>query len=247
MPMVRYWKFRDSVTAKVTKNDEGAIVMKMDGEQEVFPGFPRSYVLFGNLSKLKHEIKNQVFNESWWKLEAGTKEADIVGGIKTALDNIFSLAEQSKYDMVPPERMARSVREIYRAWTAVTKNERALKLRDVLTFVLQEDDSYRFRVQWLVTYFNPNRWWMRIFRKDPIRQFESALTMLEYAEVIGDMKERIRLLRRILLVALRDASIRDLFLEFCKEVDWNKVKLSKADKYHFRGKYFKVDMDLFEY
>ena len=41
--------------------------------------------------------------------------------------------------------------------------------------------------------------------------------------------------------------IRDLFKRFCQEVRWHKVKLTKADKYHMRGKYFKVDFDLFDY
>ena len=51
----------------------------------------------------------------------------------------------------------------------------------------------------------------------------------------------------MLLAGLKDERIKELFLKFCKEVDWDKVKLSEADKYHFRGKYFRVDLDLFEY
>jgi len=74
-----------------------------------------------------------------------------------------------------------------------------------------------------------------------------ALGELEHAEVIGDMKERQRLLKRILLLIMEDAKIQDLFNKFYKELDWNKVVLSKADKYHFRGKYFKVDWDKFSY
>jgi hypothetical protein len=49
------------------------------------------------------------------------------------------------------------------------------------------------------------------------------------------------------LVCLEDKSIRELFIKLCREVDWSKVKLTKADAYHFRGKYFKVDFDLLEY
>ena len=71
--------------------------------------------------------------------------------------------------------------------------------------------------------------------------------MIEHAEIIGDMKDKIKLLRRILLVFLKDERVNQLFREFCKEVNWNKVKLTKADKYFLRGKYFKCDFDRFDY
>jgi len=246
MEMVQYWKSKDKVEAKVTKDKDGVIVMHMDGEKYPFPGFPRGHLLYGKLSKLKHEVKNQIFNDSWASLEAGVRTPVIIEHIKEkALPRIFELLEQSRYDMVPLERMVPAVKEIHRAWTKVAPGNNSLKLRDLICFILQEDDSYRFRVQWLVTYFNPNGW-MRLFG-NPITQFEYALTMLEHAEVIGDMKERIRLLRRVLMVVLSDPAFRDNFLKLCREVDWNKVKLSKADKYFFRGKYFKVDLDKFDY
>src|SRR3990167_7004606 len=217
--------------------------MKILGEDEDFPGFPRGYLLFGKLSKLKHEIKNQIFNYAWDKLEKGENP---VHEIKTeVLGRILALAEDTKYDQVPYERMFLPVKEIYRAWTKVVPGERSLKLRDILTFVLQEDDSYRFRFQWMATYFNPNKWWMRLLGKDPLEQFEKALGMVERAEVIGDMRDKIKLLKRVLLAGLRDKDIKEKFLKFCREVDWNKIKLSKADKYHFRGKYFRVDLSLF--
>src|SRR3990167_10753268 len=151
MPMVRYWKYQDKQEAKVTRNQEGALIMKISGEDEDFPGFPRGYLLFGKLSKLKHEIKNQIFNYAWDKLEKGENP---VHEIKTeVLGRILALAEDTKYDQVPYERMFLPVKEIYRAWTKVVPGERSLKLRDILTFVLQEDDSYRFRFQWMATYF----------------------------------------------------------------------------------------------
>ena len=71
MPMIKYWKFQDKQEAKVTRNKEGALIMKIFGEDEDFPGFPRGYLLFGKLSVLKHEIKNQIFNYAWEELEKG--------------------------------------------------------------------------------------------------------------------------------------------------------------------------------
>ena len=46
---------------------------------------------------------------------------------------------------------------------------------------------------------------------------------------------------------LEDEIVGTLFDIFVKEVDWNKVKLSKADKYYFRAKYFKVDHPVYDY
>lgn len=245
MEMVQYWKDKECVMAKLTKAKDGSLIMCLEGEKYPFPTYPRGHLLFGPLSKLKHEIKVQIFNDNWWKLEAGTSKEEVIKDIKSKLFNeILEIAELSKYDMLPPDKMTPSVREIYRAWTKIAPWQ-TYPLRDYLCFILQEDDGYRMRVQWLVKYFNPNSWYMRWF--DPVKLFEKGLKMMEHAEVIGDMKERIRLLRRILLVCLEDKYIRELFIKLCREVDWSKVKLTKADAYHFRGKYFKVDFDLLEY
>src|SRR3990167_7003649 len=231
MPMIKYWKYQDKQEAKATTNKDGELIMKITGEDEDFPGFPRGYLLFGKLSKLKHEIKNQIFNESWKKLELGIPEENIIENIKKTISpNIFALSEETKYDQVPFERMFLPVKEIYRAWTKAAPGENSLKWRDILTFIIQEDDGYRFRLQFLAEYVKPWRW------IDPVKQFDRALAMVELGEVIGDMKEKQKLLRRVLLMVLRDKGIRERFDAFVKEVDWNKVKLSKADKYHFRGK-----------
>ena len=237
MPMIQYWKYKLTEQAKVTYSKDGALVMKIAGEKEDFPGFPRGYLLFRKLSKLKHEIKNQIFNDSWRLLEEGKSEEEIAARIKgEVLDRIFTLAEETKYDRVPPKRMHAPVRELYRAWTKVNPSERSLKLRDITCFILQEDDSYRFRLQWMVGYFRP--------RGDMIGSFGKALGMLQQGEVVRDMKDKQRLLKRVLLVYARHSKS---FIPLMKEIDWKKMKLSKADKYHFRGKYFKVDMDLFDY
>lgn len=240
MEMVGYWKTKESVQAKVTKAEDGSTVMHMEGEKYPFPGFPRGYLLFGELSKLKHEIKNQIFNESWKKLEEGVKEEEIVKDIKQRLfGSIAKTASRMKYDLMPPESMSPAVKEIHRAWTKVSPETSVL--RDYLCLILQEDDAYRWRVQWLVSWFG---WFMKW---NPVKSFEYALTMLEHGEVIGDMKERQILLKRILMLVLKDKSIRKKFIALFREIDWKKIELSKGDKYHFRGKYFKVDYQLFDY
>lgn len=252
--MVKWWITKEAVAAKVTESKDGSLVMMMEGEKYPFPGYPRGHLLYGSLSPLKHEIKNQVFNDIWKKLEEGISHEQAIADIKgDILDRIIELAEPMRYDMLPFERLSPPVKEIWRAWTVVegtVSPQNAFKLarlKEILCFILQEDDGYRFRVQWLVNFFNPSSLWRKALRRKPVDDFKLALEMIEHAEVIGDMKERMRLLRRILLLILEDDKIRTLFDRFCAEVDWNKVKLSKADKYFFRAKYFKVDWPVFDY
>lgn len=253
MPMVQYWKTKSTVQAKVITNEDGALVMKMEGEDHIFPGYPRGFLLFGKLSKLKHRIKTELYNDSWWALEDGRDRQEVIRQFRQRLWAIKEQFDELKYDLLPPSKMIRSVKEIHRALTAVGERENRLRreriylIRDIICFVLMEDDAYRFRFQWLVGIFNPSSWWFRLFVRNPITYFEIALNELEHAEIIGDMKDRIRLYRRITLLILEDEEIRDIFLKLCKEMDWSKLKLSEADKYHFRGKYFKVDFDKFEY
>lgn len=259
MPMVKYWKTKECVAAKVITNKDGALVMQMEGEDEVFPGFPRSHTLFGTLSKLKHEIKDQIFNDSWWALERGEKPEDIIdrikklvcGGVKVRDTGSVGFStfvagedclDRCRYDMVPPEKMVTPVKELWRVFSKLEEKEPRLKwLKEVITYLCQEDDAYRFRVQWIVQIMRP-RWY-----KDPIKWLDLALEELENAEVIGDMKIKIRLLRKIWLLVLQDKRVMELYREFCKEADWDKLKITKADKYFFRGKWFKVDLDKFEY
>lgn len=237
--MVQYWKHKEGVDAKLTRDEKGDVVMYMEGEKYPMPGFPRAHILFGNLSKIKHEIKNQVFNESWRKLEEGIDKKEIIKDIKhTLLVEIPKYMEKSRYDLPPTSAMSPAVREIHRAWTKVSPE--TPQIRDYLCLILQEDDSYRWRVSWLPQ-------WFGLLKINPIKSFDYALKMLEHGEVVGDMKERARLLRRILMLALEDESIKRKFLAFFKEVNWGKVRLTKGDKYHFRAKYFRVDYKYIEY
>ena len=263
MPMVKYWQTDEAIAAIITRNKEGATIMRMgEGdkrEKHDFPGFPRGYLLFGNykgrgygpLSVLKHEIKNQIFNESWKELEEGKGRQEIIDGVKGRLKNIFAITKDLEYELLPPEKMFSGVREIWRAMSVLEERHPESKeniewLKKTLTFIMSEDDAYRFRAFWIVSIFNPSKWYFKLFG-NPVKDFQIALEELENAEVLGDMKERIRLLRRILLLLLEDKKIKGLFLELCKEMKWSRLKLSKGDKFHYRAKYVKVDWDKFEY
>lgn len=258
MPMVQYWKRNNGVVAaKVMKDKNGALIMKMEGEKEPFPGFPRGHLLFGTLSKLKHEIKVQIFNESWAKLEEGVPVKDIISDVKRKIVSGLRITDDKTIpvgksgekimdycllDMVPPEKMVPTSREVWRVLSIMEKKEPRLHwFKLALTYILQEDDAYRFRFQWLAGVLTG---WLF---KNPIKSLKVALTELENAEIVGDMKAKQRLLKRVLETLLLDRKIRGLFLEFYRLMDWSKVKLTKADKYHFRGKWFKVDWLLFDY
>ena len=233
-PMVSYWKKNDSVEAKVTRNKDGHYEMWLQGEKYPFPGYPRGSLLYGKLSPLKHQIKNKIFNEAWRMLEEKVPEVEIKAYLEKAWQEIYNLAEETKYDMVPYEKLNPPVKELYRAMTKVGIDAR---LRDVLVFIFQEDDAYRMRFQFIAKFFP--RW-----SKPTLRDFEKGLGMLEHAEMVGDMKERERLFKRIFLFMVKDSKIFDNFLQ---EVDWKKVGLTKADLYFLRAKYFKADYPEYSY
>ena len=232
--MVNYWKFNDSVEAKVYKTKDGHYEMQMHGEKYPFMGVPRGVLLFGKLSPLKHQIKNKIFNETWRLLEEQKPEAEIRSYLEGAWEEIFKLAEECKYDMLPYEKMIPVVKEIYRAMTVVDIDPR---LRDAICFIMQEDDAYRNRMQWIVKFFP----WIR---QPTISDFLNALANLEHAEVVGDMKERERLFYRIFKFMVQD---NQKFAAFVKEVKWSKVGLTKGDKYFLRAKYFKCDWPEYSY
>lgn len=235
--MVQYWMRSESVEAKAVKMPEGHSVLFMEGEKYPLLGVPRGTLLFGDLSPLKHMIKNRVFNDSWALLEDGK---DPIDNIRKGLDEVFALLDKGRFDLVPYMSLVPPVKELWRAMTVVEEKMggRVKGLKEVICFILNEDDSYRFRVQWIVKFFG---------RKPKMKDIELALSMLEHAETVDDMKERQRLFKRVILAALSDPRIKECFSLLIEELDWKKLKLSKADKYFFRAKYFKVDFPEYEY
>jgi hypothetical protein len=256
--MVKYWQTNDSVEAKVMKSKDGNYVMQMQGEKYLFPSYPRGVLLYGKLSPLKHWIKNKIFNDTWAELEQPSGKDWIKYQKNDVLNDLYALYEQGKYDAVPYEHLNPAVKEIWRAMTVVeekTGSDKVRKLKEMMCFILNEDDAYRMRVQDLAEYFNPNSFWKKLYRlltkhkyiKDIIKDLSYAIKQIEYAEVIGDMKERQALLRRVLLFFLEDKGVRNCFELLCKEIKWKKLYLTKADRYFFRAKYYKVDRRHYDY
>lgn len=132
--MATHWKHRDASKAKVVTREDGSFGMKIEGEEKVYPGFPRAHILTGPLAALKHKVKNMVFNQVFAELE--------------------KMASEHKHDMVPPERMPLAVRHIHETFDKLVECEvvpdmkaRMKLIQKVLTWFLVEDDAYRFRAQ----------------------------------------------------------------------------------------------------
>lgn len=230
--MVGWWRTKEAVQAKVTTDKDGSYIMWMEGEKYPFPGYPRGHLItnteqgFSPYSRLKHTIKTRFFNENWWRLDRGERIE-----IEEAQKEIFAIATSLKYDMMPIPKCAPAVREMYRClpnslW------------RDIITCIFQEDDAYRWRFQYIIPFLS---------KKDPIGSFDKAMEMLENAEVIDDMKDRVRLIRRVLLKLWENPTYAQYLINFVRNADLKKLKLTKADKYFFRAKFFKVDYPYFEY
>ena len=240
MEMVSYWKTSDHAAAKLTQLEDGSMIMDVENEKYPITCFPRSFLLFGPLSKLKHEIKNQIFNNVWRRVEVGESSEQIMEHLRRdVFPEILKLLENMKYDLVPPETMYGATREIYRAWTKVGG---APEWRDILCLIMGEDDSYQFRIKFLAERFHRYRWFIR----DPIKRLKKAFETIGHAETINDMKERERLWARGFITLLEDPKIRKTFDAFCKEVDWKKLYMTKGDLYHVRAKYFRPDYEVFK-
>ena len=249
--MVQYWKNGDMARAKLVVLKDGSYAMMIEGEKHPLYGFPRGPVLFGPLAGLKKMVKQILFNKAWELLEEGKKDEEVLSYIKSvALPIILRETSRMRYDMFPPERLCPMAREIWRAMSKVGGPE---WLKEAVTFFLQEDDAYRFRLQWASPYINPRNLLRRIYRfitgkpYSLIGEVETILGFLENAEITPDMKGRARLIKRVMSLIMKDKELGGLIENVIWEIDWKKLKLMKADAYYFRGKYFKVDYAVYDY
>ena len=258
--MVQYWKNGDRARAKVVTLKDGSYAMVIEGEKYPLAGFPRGPVLFGPLARLKYTAKNMIFNEIWRMLEEDKTDEEIMDYVFTAVrPTLLATIKDMKYDMFPYEKMCPAVKEIWRAMTAVEKRIQNSQEREDfeniklgLTFFLQEDDAYRFRVQWMARYINPKNPLRKLYyfiTRKPYsfrEELKKLFDFLKHAEITPDMRGRIKLIERVLFFFL-ESDLGERIEELVKEINWNNVKLSKADTYYFRGKYFKVDLSVFDY
>src|SRR3990167_1193606 len=253
--MVQYWKDGDVARAKLVVLQDGAYAMVIEGEKHPLYGFPRGPVLFGPLAKLKYLAKNLIFNETWRLLEEKKSNDDILlylfNDVRPILLNEI---RGIKYDMFPPERLCPAMQELWRGLTVVEEGIKVKSLREDfkafkegITFFFQEDDAYRFRLQWMAKFINPENKWRKLYyiiKRKPYSFKEELKTVFDLigdAEIVPDMKGREKLIKRIVTFLLDIKETEKLVEDIVKELDWKKIELSKADTYYFRGKFFKVD------
>lgn len=258
---VQYWKRGDKARAKLMVMEDGAYAMGIEGEKYPLMAFPRGPILFGAVQTIKTTAKNVLFNQVWKMIEEGYSNQAIGSYVKqVAIPTIIRESEQYHYDMLPVIRMCRAMKEVWRAMTVVERlfeqREARLQfqaLKRAITFFFQEDDAYRFRVQWVSKYLNPNTWYRRIYRlitRKPYSlrdELSKVMEFLGHAEVTTDMKGRARLIGRVLLTILEDEELCGVIENVFKELNWKELALSKGDRYYFRGKYFKVDLERYDY
>ena len=133
-PAVSYWKKGDTARARVVKDKDGSYKMQIEGEKELFPSFPKGYLLTGTVASMKNYIKNQVFNAVFAELEK-------------------RMAEQ-KFDVTPVEHLPIAVRHIWETFEKLEEAEivpdmraRITLIKKVLCHILETDDAYRLRAQ----------------------------------------------------------------------------------------------------
>lgn len=260
--MVEYWKWSDTARARIATAPDGSFQMEIKGEKYPLAGFPRGHVLTGSLARFKHKIKNLVFNDTWAMLEQNATAYGIAEHFReNVIPQLVEEIKKCKPDMLPPQRMAASVREVNRALETLEgkvahPDNRFLiaRMREGITFFLQEDDAYRFRLQWAAQYV----WYWMLGRKLlrligiktkplPFQKLSKAFDLIKDAEVVPDMKARIELIQTVLKVMLQEPFFKTVIEATIDEIRWRKMFLTKADKYYFRGKYFKVDHHKYDY
>lgn len=139
-PTVKYWLKSKAAFARVKKHPKGHYQMSVEGEDVEMPGFPRGPVLFSTASKLKHIAKTEIFNAFAKKFEEWKKDYQI--------------------NAVEPDKMVPAVKEVWKTFEYLENMEvtedmkgRIRLMKEVLCFLLDLDDAYRFRTQmflWLL-------------------------------------------------------------------------------------------------
>jgi len=141
---VSYWRKSKGALARVKKHDKGHYEMQVAGEDESMPGFPRGPVLFSSVGKLKHLAKTEIFNAF------AAKFAEIKTELKT--------------DMVEPDKMVPAVKHIWDTFEKLEQMEvtedmkgRIKLMKEVICFLLDSDDAYRFRTQMFLYLLNQKK------------------------------------------------------------------------------------------
>lgn len=137
--MVKYGQeSKGYARGKIIKGKDGSVQMEIQGEKYPFPGHPRGHVLLGGtLQKMKEKLKKQIFHA------------------------IFEAVADSKADMFPKEQLCPFVKDVWRVFELLEEAEitgdmksQIRNMKKAFCFFMQEDDAWRFRVQWALERLN---------------------------------------------------------------------------------------------
>ena len=157
-----------------------------------------------------------------------------------------------KYDLVKPKRFCPCVREIHRAFTVLIGREeeewkrKMLEMaREVLCMFLEFDSAYKFRFQDIANEIDP---FLIRGENTMARELERLFDLLAGRErptnALGDcMEVKWKRVKKMFVPPIkRIGFIRQMALDFFREVDLEKLKPDEGDRYFY---YLRKDYEFF--
>ena len=253
---VKYGQGSGVAKCRVRIGKDGSRNMEIEGEKYWFPGFPRQHVLIGgSLQKFKKAMKFKIFHAMFnivpaikedelspflkdiWRVFRMMKHAEITEDMRSEVWNLClaytyfmhkgkdvlsgkelmntlkPLWSEVKYDMIPIEQCCSFVKEI---WNALTELEKLETDEDIKDFERTLKKFFCFFMQ------EDDAWrfrWQWVFE----RFNRKIYSKYDLADLANKNNYQVR------------------FQFVLSQMNYNKCKLSKIDKYHFRGKWFRPE------
>ncbi len=143
------------------------------------------------------------------------------------------------YDFLKPERYCVSVRELYRACTAVIEKQKEQFIKKTLTLIrdlgctiLEQDSAYRFRIQDIVLEIKKEK--LLKGKKEMLAELERVFGILMKREIVSVyMRQKEGTIKKGILTILKFVKpARLLFQELAEEIDFAKLYPDEIDDYH---------------
>jgi hypothetical protein len=153
---------------------------------------------------------------------------DIISGYLESLNGSLRLVRQK------PQMYCICVRELYRVFGLLAekykdKQTQISDIRDTLCMILEYDDAYRYRFQNEISNLNKEN-----VGKDLVKELNRLLDRGIEAEIEikSGVETRYALIKKTLILLKFKKDIRNMLRDFILDLDIDKLKLDKADKFH---------------
>ena len=136
-----------------------------------------------------------------------------------------------------PEMYCLCAREIYRVFNLMMVWYPFWKkilecLRNIVCMILEYDDAYRYPLQDALPEFNSDAG-----RKDIVKELGRVLDFeMKWDHKVG-MVRKLKQIKKLLFLLKFNKKLREAVTRFFLEVDLNRMKMDKADKFHARYKW----------